>query len=928
MKLYSCVIYTCILCKVISLIKVFYCSFWYLINVHFFVNNLNYNEIWKRHIDVSKNDILILFMPPYLNSKHQKLQALFNSNNNENVENRINIYTEDKHQANEKNEASISSYVVSLLYSKENYIVLFYIFSYIYYYYIKQIQNIINHVIIQEQKHKTHNSHFFYQYAYANEVCNDSSNNKQKYLSFIGNNDKISNPDGVDDKNVREKNKATANSMLANISSEGTHAYSSIGNLINESQIKKDKEHYVNNKSSYNKCKDNETTKCEYNNEKTIIKNEIHKLNGYEKQNEDNNHYMNHILNNKYYLKKKIKTLLKKTRIARSYELEVIHLPGTEITQNETTVIKQNKENRCSNCVINSDESLYSLKIRDENIYSNIEKLIQKEKRPNVGAYYDFDKVFYLSDVHNEKGKDINEDKPAYHPMPNWIKNKYKMLDFTKHLFLENPEKKDEEKNNKIDKYYNKRVNYSIQNKLGAGAYGEIWYGINLNKNVPFRNVVLKKILIKKDGDENEQNLNDADREKEYEINAMREVYFGEIFKNCDNISRYIEHFKEYEISEDTKEHITFIWIVFANEGYSLSQHLFETDKNNSGMIIPSKLWWSIKKQNIGMLVIKDLMRQILNGINIAHKKDITHRDIKMENIFVSSSTPFTVRIGDWGSAVEYKNESFFFTPTMEEETQGYQPPESLFGHMKKNYMRLPYYDIWGIGILFLQFVLGTKNPLEVKNKRNEMKLKRLYSKYSKDTLKEVIFIQGLSELCLIPWASQTPDRLIPLYDIRNNEKNSLQYSSIYRKNLIINKLEYFTNTKNLIEIKRKKYNLINNMMSNKYNSLISLPNSPVCPNWKCIHKYNEQPNYNKYNTNTFDKIQNKFLQQKKENDIFFKNNCNDEQFQKILQERDPSGVGLPDKDARDLLRRLLDFDYNTRITSEEALKHAWFSDS
>ncbi|CDU20193.1 serine/threonine protein kinase, putative [Plasmodium yoelii] len=908
MKLYSCVIYTFILCKIISLIKVFYCSFWYLINVHFFVNNLNYNEIWKNNITDNKNDVLILFISPYLTSKHKKLQKLFNNNNNDNIEDQINIYLENGNQKNDKNEASVSSYIVSLLFSKDNYIVLFYIFSYIYYYYIGCIQNIVQHFIVQKQKHKTYNISFFYQYVYSKEVYNNTSKNKKRYLNFIGNIDKIF--------NLNNDNEKNNNSILTNINSKGKYGYSSINDIIKESQIKKDK----------NKCVNNKSTKCEYNNEKKNIKNEIFKLNKYKKQNKDHNHYINNILNNKYYLKKKIKTLLKKTKITKPYELEVIHLPRPEIIQNETTVIKQNKENVCSKCVINLKEPLYSLKIRDQNIYSDIEMSIQKEKQPDIETYYDFDKVFYLSDVDNEEDEYINEDKPTYKSMSNLIKNKYKMLNFTKHLFLENTEK-----NNEIDKYYNKRTNYSIQNKLGGGAYGEIWYGINLNKNIPFQNVVLKKILIKKSDDENEQNLNDDEREKEYEIYAMREVYFGEIFKNCDNISRYIEHFKESEISENNKEHVTFIWIVFANEGYSLSQHLFETDKNNSGMVIPSKLWWSIKKQNIGMLVIKDLMRQILNGINIAHKKNITHRDIKMENIFVSPNTPFTVRIGDWGSAVEYKNESFFFTPSMEEETEGYQPPESLFGHMKNNFMRLPYYDMWGIGILFLQFVLGTKNPLEIKNKRNEVKLKQIYSKYSKDILKEVIFIQGLSDLCIIPWVSQTPDRLIPLYDMKNNEKNLLQYSSIYGRNLIINKLEYFASTKNLIEIKRKKYNLINNMMSNKYNSLISLPNSPVCPNWKCLHKYNEQASYNNNNNNnnnTFDNVQNKFLQQKKENYTFFKNNCNDEQFQKILQERDPSGVGLPDKNARDLLRRLLDFDYNTRITSEEALKHAWFSDS
>ncbi|GAB67673.1 protein kinase [Plasmodium cynomolgi strain B] len=659
------------------------------------------------------------------------------------------------------------------------------------------------------------------------------------------------------------------------------------------------------------------------------------------------------LLNDKYLLTKKIKDVFRKTRRSSMYhELDVISIPRAALQH------EKKGEEICTNCIINADHSLYALRLRNDNFGEGHTKSIYGSNTSDVQIYYDYDyeQKEYMGDIDSNRvkeggeiGKGREKGKGKFSPWMTWLKGTYKMIDFAKRLFLSHVEKEDTSDLKKdIKRYEPKKLNYTVKEKMGTGAFGEIWYAINMNKESPFKDVVLKKILI-------------LQNEEESEASAKREIYFGELLKNCPNVSRFIEFFTEYEKGGNGEGERKYVWLVFANEGYSLANHLFHVDKNKGGMLTPSKLWWSIKKQNIGMLVLRDLMYQILKGVNNAHRMGITHRDLKMENIFVSASTPFTVRIGDWGSAVEYNNDDFLFTPSENEETEGYQPPESLFGHMKGNFNRLPYYDMWGIGIVFLQFVLGTKNPLEVKNKRNAIKLQNFYAKYATpEELKEAIFLQSLSELCLTPW-SQSSNQLISL------KQEKLPYSSIYQNNSILNTLHYFLSF-NLVHLKNHILrNWRNRYLANTYNSLVPFfPNSsPLCADANCLHLYDPglapPTSLSGHSGNTSyrnvmgtdlhlreghtcvdcdirEQMSNaaKMSRAAQLNQMMFQHSrahallsppCDDEEFQRILQERDPSGVGLPNANARNLLRRLLTFDYARRITAEEALNHPWFAE-
>jgi serine/threonine protein kinase len=81
-------------------------------------------------------------------------------------------------------------------------------------------------------------------------------------------------------------------------------------------------------------------------------------------------------------------------------------------------------------------------------------------------------------------------------------------------------------------------------------------------------------------------------------------------------------------------------------------------------------------------------------GVSALHKKNILHRDIKLENILVTDLTEDTgVRIGDMGSAIQL--DSAAGTTDFMIGTPGYIAPEMLRG---EGYGLA--YDVWAIGAL------------------------------------------------------------------------------------------------------------------------------------------------------------------------------------------------------------------------------------
>lgn len=97
--------------------------------------------------------------------------------------------------------------------------------------------------------------------------------------------------------------------------------------------------------------------------------------------------------------------------------------------------------------------------------------------------------------------------------------------------------------------------------------------------------------------------------------------------------------------------------------------------------------------------VIKELLRSLLSAVDYCHKRAILHRDLKPQNIFLSSS--HQLKVGDFGLS------RFHCLPirtyTHEVFTLWYRPPEILLG--VKSYG--PAADMWSVGCLFAEFLSG-----------------------------------------------------------------------------------------------------------------------------------------------------------------------------------------------------------------------------
>ena len=60
--------------------------------------------------------------------------------------------------------------------------------------------------------------------------------------------------------------------------------------------------------------------------------------------------------------------------------------------------------------------------------------------------------------------------------------------------------------------------------------------------------------------------------------------------------------------------------------------------------------------------MVKTIARQILHALQYLHRRKITHRDIKPDNILIASLEPFRVKLSDFGLSKVVQEETFMKT--------------------------------------------------------------------------------------------------------------------------------------------------------------------------------------------------------------------------------------------------------------------------
>ena len=210
--------------------------------------------------------------------------------------------------------------------------------------------------------------------------------------------------------------------------------------------------------------------------------------------------------------------------------------------------------------------------------------------------------------------------------------------------------------NNNLKIFNGKIEDYFITKELGKGSYAVVKLAMH-KKN---RNKFAIKIYTKK---------------------TLLDPQKRNTVKNETNILKQIDNenvMKLYEVI-DTPSNL-YLVLEYIN-GINLLE------------ILKNEKYHYIKEQRA-----KKLFLQVLNGISYCHKKNIFHRDIKLENILVLKDD--TIKIIDFGFAVKCNREVyqklFCGTPS-------YMPPEIL---KKEKYIAC-YSDIWSLGVLFYTMLFG-----------------------------------------------------------------------------------------------------------------------------------------------------------------------------------------------------------------------------
>ena len=216
-----------------------------------------------------------------------------------------------------------------------------------------------------------------------------------------------------------------------------------------------------------------------------------------------------------------------------------------------------------------------------------------------------------------------------------------------------------------VDKIACPLKGYKIIKHIGAGAQADVYQVISL------KNRKIYAMKVNKD-----KNLNSKEVQCLKKINSptIIHLYESQILKD-----------KEYMILE------------YAERG-TLYERIKEYSKAN-------------KKFN--QIQILDWMIQIFIGLYSLHKKDIMHRDIKSDNLFLCNND--VVKIGDLGQASsESKSKSFVGTFY-------YRAPEMQdFGEYKKEV------DIWSAGVVLYELIMLVRPFEGIEQKEVQTRIEKI----------------------------------------------------------------------------------------------------------------------------------------------------------------------------------------------------------
>ena len=219
---------------------------------------------------------------------------------------------------------------------------------------------------------------------------------------------------------------------------------------------------------------------------------------------------------------------------------------------------------------------------------------------------------------------------------------------------------------------------YGNLSQVGEGTFGIVYkaYEYKNRNNV----VALKKILVEKE-------ING------FPMTALREINILQKLRH-ENIVNLLEICREK--SDSNTSCTSNFYLVFEFCEYDLSK-----------LFISRSI-----KFNLGE--IKNVLRQLLNGLYFIHINNIVHRDIKPANILITRNG--ILKLADFGLSkaicCQKREKRMLMTNTVV--TLWYRPPEVLLG--SKNYGQE--IDLWGIGCVMAE--MWYRSPILAANSEQQ----------------------------------------------------------------------------------------------------------------------------------------------------------------------------------------------------------------
>ncbi|XP_046988459.1 cyclin-dependent kinase 6-like [Schistocerca americana] len=201
--------------------------------------------------------------------------------------------------------------------------------------------------------------------------------------------------------------------------------------------------------------------------------------------------------------------------------------------------------------------------------------------------------------------------------------------------------------------------NFEVLAQIGNGAYGTVYRARSASEQI----VGVKKVRVNLSADG-------------IPLSTLREVVL------LKELAQY-EHPNMVKLLDVCTGHRTetdlYLFLVFEHLEQDLSNYIEKCPQ--SGM---------------GASLVRDIMFQTLSGVDFLHSKRVIHRDLKPQNILISSSG--TVKLADFGLAKTYDFEMLLTSVVV---TIWYRAPEVLLNSTYATPV-----DIWSCGCIMAELFL------------------------------------------------------------------------------------------------------------------------------------------------------------------------------------------------------------------------------